>query len=196
MRIIYITHPQVTIDANIDVPKWGLSGVGEARAIAFAKRALLKPNTVFISSAETKAIELATHLATTCNGHVETDENLGENDRSSTGYLPADEFEEMADQFFASPEMSVQGWERALDAQTRIVDGVQNHVNNHQTDHDLVFCGHGAVGTLLLCHIGKRDIRRIEDQPAGGGNVFQFSLAPNELLCEWTPMEEWIGFVE
>lgn len=196
MRIIYITHPQVNIDANIDVPKWGLSGVGEARAIAFAKRKLLKPHSVFVTSAETKAVELATYLSATCNGHIEIDETLGENDRSSTGYLPLDEFEEMADKFFANPERSVRGWEPALDAQTRIVDGIKKHIAHHKTDHDLVFCGHGAVGTLLLCHIGERDIRRVEDQPAGGGNVFQFSLAPDRLLCEWTPMEEWIGFVE
>ncbi|NKF32781.1 histidine phosphatase family protein, partial [Pseudomonas sp. BGM005] len=29
---IYITHPQVKIDANVPVPKWGLSDVGAARA--------------------------------------------------------------------------------------------------------------------------------------------------------------------
>ena len=48
-------------------------------------------------------------------------DGLGENDRSSTGYLPKAEFEAVADAFFARPEESVRGWERAVDAQRRIV---------------------------------------------------------------------------
>ena len=46
---------------------------------------------------------------------------LHENDRSATGYLPPDRFEAVADRFFAEPETSVLGWERAVDAQARIV---------------------------------------------------------------------------
>ena len=49
---------------------------------------------------------------------------LGENDRSATGYLPAPEFESVVDQFFAHPAASIRGWEPAAVAQQRIVRAV------------------------------------------------------------------------
>ncbi|MNU06611.1 hypothetical protein D3C72_2518660 [compost metagenome] len=58
----------------------------------------------------------------------------------------------------------------------------------------VIFCGHGAVGTLLKCRIGNRRISREEDQSRigalGGGNGFLFDLAARQLLTDWTPMEE------
>ncbi|MNL46988.1 hypothetical protein D3C87_1697520 [compost metagenome] len=58
----------------------------------------------------------------------------------------------------------------------------------------VIFCGHGAVGTLLKCRIGNRRISREEDQgrigAPGGGNGFLFDLAARQLLTDWTPMEE------
>ena len=38
MRALYLSHPQVKIDANVPVPQWGLSDVGRGRAEAFAAR--------------------------------------------------------------------------------------------------------------------------------------------------------------
>jgi broad specificity phosphatase PhoE len=51
---------------------------------------------------------------------------LGENDRSSTGYLAKSEFEAAADRFFAAPDSSFRGWETAHAAQTRIVRAMQD----------------------------------------------------------------------
>lgn len=192
---VYISHPQVNIDANVPVPKWGLSDIGRKRAETFAKRALIGPNTKFVSSGETKAIELAEILAHPATPDI--DESMGENDRSSTGFLPSDAFEEMANSFFARPNESVQGWERAIDVQERIVTAVKHHLATHKTAETQVFCGHGAAGTLLKCFIDNRPISRSEDQPAGGGNVFVFDvdavLAPKTLICDWTPMEDFNG---
>ena len=33
MRALYVTHPQVNMDANVPVPLWGLSEQGRKRAI-------------------------------------------------------------------------------------------------------------------------------------------------------------------
>jgi hypothetical protein len=46
---------------------------------------------------------------------------MHENDRSATGFLPPDEFETVANRLFAEPLVSIRGWERAIDAQLRIV---------------------------------------------------------------------------
>jgi broad specificity phosphatase PhoE len=105
---------------------------------------------------------------------IEVREAMHENDRSATGFLPPDEFEAVANQFFARPVVSVQGWERAIDAQSRIVREVE-HVLARNRVGDVLFVGHGAVGTLLYCHYAARAIDRALDQPSGGGHCFAFA---------------------
>ncbi|HEY0033094.1 MAG TPA: histidine phosphatase family protein [Devosia sp.] len=194
MRALYVTHPQVQIDANVPVPLWGLSAQGRERAERFARRRVVPQGAMIFSSRESKAVELADLLAAQIGALVLTDHLMGENDRSATGFLPPALFEQTADRFFAEPHGSIDGWERAIDAQQRIVTTVRTTLHSVPEGTAAVFCGHGAVGTLLKCHVGKRPIARSEDQSRhgdkGGGNCFVFDLAAMDLLCEWTPMED------
>jgi len=77
--------------------------------------------TAIYCSTEQKAIDGAAILSEFLGLPYTEVEALGENDRSSTGFLAPDEFERVADQFFAQPTASVRGWERAADAQARVV---------------------------------------------------------------------------
>ena len=63
----------------------------------------------------------------------------------------------VADQFFAVPNESVRGWERAADAQTRIVTEAMR-VMRQAPDGDILMVGHGGVGTLLYCHLAGLEI--------------------------------------
>ncbi|KQT48332.1 phosphoglycerate mutase family protein [Devosia sp. BK] len=193
MKALYLTHPQVKLDAAVPVPLWGLSAEGRDRAEAFAARRIVPAGTFVFSSRETKALELAEIVAAQAGTPVLADHLMGENDRSSTGFLPPALFEEMADRFFGEPETSADGWERAVDAQQRIVSTVLMALKSVPPDTPVIFCGHGAVGTLLKCHLGKRAIARSEDQSRhanrGGGNAFLFDAESQELLSEWLEME-------
>jgi broad specificity phosphatase PhoE len=201
MRALYVTHPQVRMDANVPVPLWGLSELGRQRAEAFAASGVVPKGAMIFSSRETKAMELADILAKVTGTLVLADHLMGENDRSATGFLPPELFEATADRFFAEPEHSVDGWERAVDAQARIVDTVTTALASVPHGTPAIFCGHGAVGTLLKCHVAGRPISRSEDQSRhadrGGGNCFVFDLTAGKLLCEWTAMEQfapgWLG---
>lgn len=201
MRALYVTHPQVNMDANVPVPLWGLSPAGRERAEAFAARGIIPRDAMIFSSRETKAMELADIIAAPIGALVLSDHLMGENDRSATGFLPPLLFEETADAFFAEPEVSTKGWERAIDAQRRIVTTVTTALASVPSGVPAVFCGHGAVGTLLKCHVGGRAIARSEDQSRhahrGGGNCFAFDLAPGRLGGEWMAMEDfapdWFG---
>lgn len=201
MRALYVTHPQVKIDAHVPVPQWGLSEEGFERAKAFARRGVVPKGAMIFSSRERKALELAALLAEAAGTSVISDHLMGENDRSATGFLPPALFEATADRFFAQPEVSIDGWERAVDAQTRIVAAVTAALASVPDGTPVVFCGHGAVGTLLKCHVGGRVIARSEDQSrhahTGGGNGFAFDLDPKALGSEWQPMEAlapgWFG---
>lgn len=190
---LYITHPQVRIDPDIPVPQWGLSELGAARAHEAAGSAWAQTLRRIISSDETKAIETAQILAAASGAQVEVVHGMHENDRSATGFLPPPEFEKAADWFFAHPEESFHGWERAIDAQRRIVSGVERILADHDTSEPIAFVGHGGVGTLLKCHLEGRSIGRDRDQPGGGGNLYCFSLADRRLSCDWTPIETWQG---
>ncbi|WP_421592169.1 histidine phosphatase family protein [Shinella sp. M27] len=193
MYALYITHPQVRIDPAVLVPDWGLSERGRERASLAASADWAKEIARFVASAERKAIETADILSAG-RISVETDHAMGENDRSATGFLPPDAFEDAANWFFAHPQESFKGWERAADAQTRIVAAVERLLANHDPNVPIAFVGHGGVGTLLKCHLLGKPIARDGDQPAGGGNLFAFRLAARAVTCDWTAMESWKGF--
>ncbi len=96
----------------------------------------------------------------------------------------------MADEFFARPEESVRGWERAADAQRRIVAAVQHAIALAPNAGDIAIVSHGGVGALLLCHLKGVPIARTEDQPGdGGGCVYSFDAASWRLLSGWRRIE-------
>lgn len=189
-RVIrYLTHPQVLIDPTKDVREWSLNAVGRARVRALARSGALHGTTVVFSSAETKAIETATPLAAAAGCALSIRGGMHENDRSATGFLPAEEFEAVADAFFAQPDQSVRGWETAKAAQARIVGEVRACLA-HTPEGDILFVGHGAVGTLLYCHLADLPISRDHDQGAGGGGCFfEFDDEQGGPEAGWRPME-------
>lgn len=193
MYALYITHPQVQIDPAVPVPDWGLSERGRERALLAASSGWVKEIGRFIASTERKAIQTAEILSAR-RLPVETDHAMGENDRSATGFLPPDAFEDAANWFFAHPRESFKGWERAVDAQARIVAAVERVLAGYDPQTPIAFVGHGGVGTLLKCHLLGKPIARDGDQPAGGGNLFAFRLADRAVTCDWTAMESWKGF--
>jgi broad specificity phosphatase PhoE len=190
---VYLTHPQVEIDPGKPVPEWSLSSNGRDRVVDILDRPWLRATRRILSSAERKAVETAELVAEALGLSVETAAEMGENDRSSTGFLEPAAFERAADRFFAEPDLSWNGWERASDAASRITQAVDRLLATHDRKHQVLLVGHGAVGTLLKCRLAGRGISRAEDQPAGGGNIYAFSLANRRLLCDWTPMEEFRG---
>ena len=165
---VYLTHPEVMIDPTVPVPDWGLSDVGRARAQRAPLLGWAAGIRHVISSGERKAIETAEIFADAFGLEVGIVEATHENDRSATGFLPPAEFQEVANAFFAAPQESIRGWERAIDAQTRIVSAVRSTLARIPSGEPVLFCGHGGVGTLLKCHLLGAPIARLHDQSSGG----------------------------
>jgi hypothetical protein len=97
----YLTHPQVRIDPLIPVPDWGLSDIGRARTEVLARSGKLAGTVLIVTSAERKATETAAILEAAIRAPVLVCERMHENDRSATGFLPPDAFEEAANWFFS-----------------------------------------------------------------------------------------------
>jgi broad specificity phosphatase PhoE len=190
---LYISHPEVAIDSEIPVPDWGLSAFGRNRVVETAQRPWVRSVARIVSSPERKAIETAEILAQVARVDVEIATDMGENNRSATGFLPPADFEDAANWFFARPSCSFKGWERAVDAQVRVVAAVERILADHDLSAPIVFVGHGGVGTLLKCHFAKEPISRRDDQ-SGSGNLYAFDLAERQLACGWTKMELWPGW--
>lgn len=189
-HLYFITHPDVVIDPAVPVPEWPLSERGRVRMRAVLDRPWAPRLRSLFCSTERKARDGAAILAEALRLPVIELEELGENDRSSTGYLSKFEFEAMADAFFARPQESVRGWERATDAQRRIVAAVDEVLRRAPADSDVGIVSHGGVGALLLCHLQGRPISREADQPAGqGGHYFAFAAIGRRLLHGWRSID-------
>lgn len=186
---VYLTHPEVRIDPDIPVPEWGLSEIGRLRAGKARESDWASSIRHVFSSEERKAIETAEIFAVPFGIPVQISNEFHENDRSSTGFLPPKEFEGVADLFFANPDVSIRGWERARDAQARIVDAVSKAVANLPEEEPVLFSGHGGVGTLLKCHLLGVPISRCHDQN-GGGHYFVFKKT--DLATQSAEALDWI----
>ena len=167
MRCLFVTHPEVVVEPLVPVPCWRLAESGRARAGRFADSGALDDIDVLISSTETKALETAGIIGEALGLPTISSAQLGENDRSATGFLPPEEFERTADEFFAHPSRSVRGWETSFEAQDRIHEVVRAAVSTHHGSR-IAFVSHGAVGTLLLCTLLGVPISRAHDQPRQG----------------------------
>ncbi len=184
--ITFITHPEVVVDPHIPVPRWHLSDLGIARMRAFSASPVLRGINAVWASTETKAIEGAGIVAGARGLPISVHPGLDENDRSATGFLPPDEFQRTADAFFSNPHESVRGWERAIDAQRRVVAAFDAIVAA-RPDGNIAIVAHGGVGTLLYCHLAGVPISRQYDQPSQG-HYWSYTLPSRSLLHGWRPI--------
>ena len=197
----YLSHPEVACDPEVPVPDWGLRARGHARMRVIASLGWPAGTTRIVASAERKARETAAYLAESLGLTIEIAEGMGEIDRSSTGYVPHAKHEELANAMFAHPEDSIEGWERAVDAQARaaaalcrLLTPVRAGGTCPETQvGDLLLVGHGGIGTLLWCHLAGRLISRAEDQTHGGGNVWAVTLPDLVPVHSWRAMETVAG---
>lgn len=125
----------------------------------------------FYCSTEQKAIGGAEILAEHLSLRYETVAELGENDRSSAGYLPSSTFWDAVDSFFSHPDMSAPGWETARHAQRRIVQAVNSVIERDRSQGDIAIVSHGGVGTLYLCRLKHCRIDGSEGQPGARGDA-------------------------
>jgi|SRR5580693_2750225 broad specificity phosphatase PhoE len=188
-RVFFITHPEVVVDPRIPVPQWKLSARGIARTHRMLEQDWVADIGHIVSSEERKAMDMAELLAGHLGLSFATRADLGENDRSATGYLPREEFEATADLFFEHPDQSVRGWEPARDAQARIVGAIDG-ILEAAPSVNVAVIAHGGIGALLLCKLKGFPINRADDQPGeGGGNFFVFERPDRALLQGWRPID-------
>ncbi|MFC4170710.1 histidine phosphatase family protein [Microvirga sp. GCM10011540] len=192
--LIFLTHPEVVIDPQVPITQWPLNAVGRERMERFADLLAGRNVTALYASTERKATDGAAILGERFGLPYGTDEDLGENDRSATGYIAPPEFWEVVGQFFANPHESIRGWERAIDAQARIVGAVKRVAQNDRTSGDIVIVSHGGVGALLTAHLQRVAIGQ-ESRPShpGGGCFLVLDRESLAIRQDWRAIEDGLG---
>ncbi|SCY19122.1 histidine phosphatase family protein [Microvirga guangxiensis] len=187
--LIFLTHPEVVIDPNVPVPQWPLNETGRRRMELFADALSGVLLSSIHASTEQKAMDGAAIVAKRLGMPYRTHEDLGENDRSATGYIAPPEFWEVVGEFFARPHESIRGWERAIDAQSRIVKAVSRIAAEEIGDTLIV--AHGGVGCLLMAHLQQVEIgQESRPQHSGGGCFFVMDRESFAIRQDWRTIEE------
>lgn len=192
--LIFLTHPEVVIDPHQPITEWPLNPIGRARMERFVDMLSDRTITAVYASTERKARDGAAIVAKRLGLSYATHEDLGENDRSSTGFIAPPEFWEVVREFFGRPHESIRGWERAIDAQTRIVNAVSRILREDETSGDIVIVSHGAVGCLLTAHLQAVEIgQESRPQHPGGGCFIVIDRDTFTLTQDWRAIEDGFG---
>ncbi|HEX5691454.1 MAG TPA: histidine phosphatase family protein, partial [Roseiflexaceae bacterium] len=181
-----VTHPDVVIDPNVPVPEWPLSVRGRVRMQQVLAQEWLRRVESVYSSLERKARDGAEIVAAHLHKPYQAIAGLGEIDRSATGYLPHDEHMAVAAEFFAHPDQSIRGWERAVDAQQRIVSTIDRLLAHDHGQGDIIIVSHGGVALLYRCWLKQQAISDKEPPPhPNGGNYYCFDAQTKQLVHDW-----------
>jgi broad specificity phosphatase PhoE len=192
--LVFITHPEVVIDPDQPITEWPLNAIGRARMERFADLLDGRNVTAIYASTERKAQDGAAIVAERLGLSYQAHEDLGENVRSSTGFIAPPEFWEVVREFFGRPHESTRGWERAIDAQTRIVNAVSRILREEETSGDILVVSHGAVGCLLTAYLQKVEIgRESRPQHPGGGCFIVIDRDTFTLTQNWRAIEDGFG---
>lgn len=190
MKVTYISHPDVIIDPEVPVARWPLSKRGRARMTTMLELSWIAKISAVYCSTEQKALDGADILGRHLNLDPQVREDLGENDRTATGYLEQEAFLAHVGKFFGRPEESVEGWEPAQGAQDRITGAVRSIASHHAKADHVAIVAHGGVGALLLTSLMGKPISMEQEQPGKtGGNYFNFDAATWELSHGWHPVD-------
>lgn len=189
--LIYVTHPDVVKDPDVPVPQWPLSARGRERMAAMLGQPWVGGIGAIHASTERKARDGAEILAAHLKLPYTSVAELGEIDRSSTGFLPHDAHAALARACFEFPDQSAGGWETARHAQQRVAQAVERLLRADTAAGDIALIGHGGVGTLLLCHLTGQAIS-LAARPGGadGGYYFRYRLDAPQLLSGWRRIED------
>ena len=188
-HIYFITHPEVTIDRAIPITEWNLSLIGQQRLEALITQPWMTTIEAIFASTERKARTTAERIAYVRHLSITYLTDLGEKDRSATGFLEPPAYRQLRDAFFAHPNASIQGWERAIDAQVRVLHAIEQAVGQTPASTNIAIISHGGVGTLVLNHVQQMEIRK-DDLPPGQGYYFIFATDTAKLIQHWKPIDE------
>lgn len=150
MPTLYLVkHALPEIDPSVPAKQWSLGAEGQRQAQELAGVLFPRPDVV-LSSTEPKAVKTGQLIANRTRATLfEPDSDLCEHNRSGTGFLCKEAFQESVAQFFRTPHNLVFGSETADAAHARFERAVERHCTRHAGAHIAIAC-HGTVLSLWV----------------------------------------------
>jgi broad specificity phosphatase PhoE len=152
--LFLIRHAPVTLELDRPSDQWTLTSEGIALAQQLAALPIIDSLDAVYTSPEPKARETARPLAERFGLHLLHRDALRELDRGPANLPGRTAYDAAVERAFSDPEQSMNGWERAVDAQTRIVACVREADRQHAGPIAIV--SHGLVLSLLLAHLREQ----------------------------------------
>jgi broad specificity phosphatase PhoE len=147
-KLILVKHSMPEIAVDCPSNQWGLSAEGRRRCLPLASRLAAFYPSKIISSPEPKAMETAQRVGQKLGLPVLMNDRLHEHKRVSTGYLPAEQYQQSMQNFFRRPEECVFGEESAVETQVRFAKAIWRILDQHP-QQTLAIVAHGTVISLF-----------------------------------------------
>ncbi len=183
LKLIYITHPQVIIDAKTPIDQWQLSKDGLEAVERLSQLQFWDDVNKIYSSKETKAFQVAEIISKKFNIAYEAYENFNELDRQSTGLLPINKYMEAVKFTYENFDTSYKGWETLESSYNRNTKQLTGIINGNK-GKNIVIIGHGSAGTLIKCFI-KGIKPSFSEDPQKTGCYFVADYKKGKILQDW-----------
>jgi broad specificity phosphatase PhoE len=148
-RTLYLIRHAHTQQTASPAETWPLSDLGLRQAQTLAEQPFWQEVHIICTSVELKAIQTAQIVAERHDLPVEPSFDLRELRRPGD---PVGDYESVVAQVLENPTRSVNGWEPAGEAQTRIMTAIERLLMLHE-NKTLAVVSHGLVLTLYLAHL-------------------------------------------
>ncbi len=183
-KLIYITHPEVIIDTDIDIDSWQISPLGWDRVQNLLSLDFWHVVEKVYTSTEPKAYTIAEKVSKKYNIEFEKVRDLREIDRSSTGIIrPLSKYMEVVQSSYENISDQVRGWESIDSVMLRNSNVVEKLKVKHPRE-TIVIIGHGCAGTTIKCYI-KNIPPSFREDPQKTGCYFMADLDGNTIINDW-----------
>lgn len=186
--IYFIRHARTQQNPTLPAEQWNLSEEGFVSAAALAGKQFWTAIQRVITSTERKTY--ATIAPTLELWDIPHEEMRAFNEVRREGYTATQaEYEAQVRQMFAEPDKSVAGWERAEDALTRALAGLEHFLTTYP-HQNLALVGHGLLWSLVRAHLlGKAHVDPVEWKAVQFPDVMAWRIEKGE----WRLMQDFEG---
>lgn len=180
-KIYYITHPLAKIEPDKPNTEWSLLEDSEEELERLSVMDFWKDIDLVFSSPEKKALQTAEYIKEHNNINYDVSDDLNEVRRESYQFVELQKYLKQVEDFYLHPEDSCNGWEKAVDAQKRLINFLDKIMVE---DKDIAVISHGIIGTLLACYLKKVDPTFNED-PKVSGCMMVVDWKAKNIISEW-----------
>jgi broad specificity phosphatase PhoE len=148
-HLLLVRHSLPDIDPHVAARHWKLSDEGRYRCTTLAEMLSAYHPALVVTSAEPKAAETATIIATSLGLPLETEADLREHEREHVPHFSQEEFQKAVARLFTQPEDLVFGEETAAQARQRFSRVVDRLLARHPGE-TVAVVAHGTVISLFV----------------------------------------------